>query len=523
MKRYNKGIICLLTGAAVFAACQDDWDAHYNLNGSVPQVSLMDLLRSDASLSVFTQIVKETGVDSLLVSSQTYTVWAPVNDALADVDMTDHEALVRLVSNHVARYSNPTSTEPGKYIYMLNGKRMAYDNSGMFNSTPIESGDERAVNGVLHKMADTIPYRYNLMEYLSVNPEYSKVYEFINRFVEKRYDASASSGTDSVFVDYNPMLYNRSYGIGHIDNEDSLYTMILPNNDAWDKAYAHISPYFVTYNADEALADSIRDVQTGQAILTGLTFRGRVDDPASRDSLVTVTRNVIYQTGRYFAPYEKLEGSNGLMYLAKGDLVLDDTCTWNHEIVVEAEDLDGRTTNTSTSVYVRNTDVTSAVQGVSNNSYLEVSNASGTAEVTFEIPQVLAGKYDVYVDFVPPVIDGPALAEEKTRLEFRLNYPRVDASGTEHVERDERDDPELIVGGDSVGDNKVKCLKVWSALQLPAANYYDGMWWANEENSQEDVNVRTTFRIRTNITSSEVNVKYRRRFRIDCIRFVPVP
>lgn len=519
----NKGIICLLAGAAAFAACQDDWDAHYGLNGSVPQVSLMDLLRSDASLSAFTQIVEETGADSLLASSQTYTVWAPVNDALADIDMTDHDALVRLVNNHVARYSNPTSTEPGKYIYMLNGKRMTYDNAGMFNNTPIEAGDERAVNGVLHKMADTIPYRYNFMEYMSVRPEYSKVYEFINRFVEKRYDASASSGSDSVFVDYNPMLYNMTVGIGRIDDEDSLYTMILPDNDAWDKAYAHISPYFANYNADQAVADSIQEVQTGQAILTGLTFRGRIDDPASRDSLVTVTRNVIYETGRYFAPYEKLEGSNGLMYLAKGDLVLDDTCTWNQEIRVEAEALNGRTNSTSTSVYVRNTDVTSAVQGVSDNSYLEVSNASGRAEVTFEIPQVLAGKYDVYVDFVPPVIDGTALAEEKTRLDFRLNYPRVDASGTEHVERDEDDDPELIIGGDGVEDNKIKSLKVWSALQLPAANYYDGMWLVDEEHSLDDMNVRTTLRIRTNISSSEVNVKYRRRFRIDCIRFVPVP
>lgn len=321
MKQINKGIICLLSGAALFVSCNDEWDAHYDLNGSVPQVSLMALLRNDASLSTFAQIVEKTGADSLLASNQTYTVWAPVNEALANVDMTDRAALERLVSNHIARYSNPTSTQPGKYIYMLNGKRMAYDGTGSFNGTALEEGNERAVNGILHKLSDTIPYRYNFYEYMSVYPEYSKVYEFINRFIEKRYDASASVGTDSVFVDYNPMLYNYYYGIGHIDDEDSLYTMILPDNEAWDKAYAHISPYFTTYNADEAVADSIRDVQTGQAILNGLTFRGRVDDPASKDSLVTVTGNVIYQTGRYFAPYTKLDGSNGLMYLAKGDLV----------------------------------------------------------------------------------------------------------------------------------------------------------------------------------------------------------
>ena len=319
MKQINKGIICLLSGMALFVSCNDEWDAHYDRNGSVPQVSLMDLLRNDASLSTFTQIVEVTGTDSLLVSNQTYTVWAPVNEALINVDMTDRAALERLVKNHIARYTNPTSTQPGKYIYMLNGKRMAYDDAESFNGTSLEDGNERAINGVLHKLRDTIPYRYNFYEYLSVYPEYSKVYEFINRFVEKRYDASASVGTDSVFVDYNPMLYSYYYGIGHIDDEDSLYTMILPDNAAWDKAYAHISPYFTTYNANEAVADSIRDVQTGQAILNGLTFRGKVDDPASKDSLVTVTGNVIYQTSRYFAPYTKLDASNGLMYLAEGD------------------------------------------------------------------------------------------------------------------------------------------------------------------------------------------------------------
>ena len=127
------------------------------------------------------------------------------------------------------------------------------------------------------------------------------------------------------------------------------------------------------------------------------------------------------------------------------------------------------------------------------------------------------------MDFLPPVIDGVALAEEKTRLEFRLVYPRADRNGTSNISRDDDDDPDLIIGGDSVGDNKVKTLKVWSALELPAANYYDGMWFMDENNSTDDVNVRTTLRIRTNVKASEVNVKYRRRFRVDRIRFVPVP
>ena len=31
MKQINKGIICLLSGAALFVSCNDEWDAHYDL------------------------------------------------------------------------------------------------------------------------------------------------------------------------------------------------------------------------------------------------------------------------------------------------------------------------------------------------------------------------------------------------------------------------------------------------------------------------------------------------------------
>ena len=83
--------------------------------------------------------------------------------------------------------------------------------------------------------------------------------------------------------------YNYYYGIGWIHDEDSVYTMILPDNEAWDKAYEQVSPYFKVYNADEAVADSITKVQTVQAIVYGLTFGGRITDPGSADTMVTVT------------------------------------------------------------------------------------------------------------------------------------------------------------------------------------------------------------------------------------------
>lgn len=211
------------------------------------------------------------------------------------------------------------------------------------------------------------------------------------------------------------------------------------------------------------------------------------------------------------------------MFLADGNLHLDDTCVWNQTIIVEGEDLDRRlVTASGTSAYVRDVDGTSAVKGVSENSYLEVSGSSLNPGVTFDIPNVLATKYDIYVDFVPPAIDGNSRATEKTCLSYKMKVEQENGR-TKYENRQGKNDEELIVGGDSVGDVYMKTVKVWSAYQFPTSDFYDAMWYLDEGNADKvnEISPKTTLEIKTNVTNAELNVKYVRRFRIDRIRFVP--
>ena len=46
----------------------------------------MDMILNDSQLTKFSQILMKTGADSLLTSTQTYTVWAPVDEALSSVE-----------------------------------------------------------------------------------------------------------------------------------------------------------------------------------------------------------------------------------------------------------------------------------------------------------------------------------------------------------------------------------------------------------------------------------------------------
>ena len=68
-------------------------------------------------------------------------------------------------------------------------------------------------------------------------------------------------------VSYNRLLEDKTYGIGHIKSEDSLYSMVVPTNEAWAAAYDRIAPSFKVYDTNAHVADSIQDIRTKLAIV----------------------------------------------------------------------------------------------------------------------------------------------------------------------------------------------------------------------------------------------------------------
>ena len=82
--------VCLL------AACSDDWNNHYGKDESLPTASLMQQIAAEEDLSLFMRMLELTGLDSVLSSSQTYTVWAPVDAALETLDMSRYKMCVFL-------------------------------------------------------------------------------------------------------------------------------------------------------------------------------------------------------------------------------------------------------------------------------------------------------------------------------------------------------------------------------------------------------------------------------------------
>lgn len=496
-------------------ACKDEWNEHYDRNQSLPEQNLYELIKENRSLSKFARLIEISGYDSLLVATQTFTVWAPGNEALAAVDETDAEQVRLLVSNHIARFNHSTAEPDSKIIRMINGKVYYYSHrDGLtFGGSNLISKDQLAKNGILHTVDKQIVYAHNILEYITIQSNTTKIASFISKYLE---EIQEEQGYDTITTLYNPLLEDKLYGLGNIAAEDSVFTMIIPTDAAWDAAYERIAPYFNVYNPDAALADSTRRVQTSLAIINDLIYRERINDPAEYNTLTSTSGSIITDVGNLFKGTSPVNASNGIIYLAD-ELRYDNTKTWNKPIYVECEEQEGRLTGSYTSIYTRTVEANSVVEDVSGDRYIEVqpTNTSAQPSVVFSIPNVLSGKYNIYADFIPAIIDGESLVNDSTKLSFRITY--MNALGKQQ-------DKGLITSDDFVtsGTRKTR-IKIAGEFEFPVSNYYDRLWMLDTENNDKWKEVTTKIRISTDVTSKQVsNNIFTRRFRVDRIIFEPV-
>lgn len=505
-------------------ACSDNWDDHYGPDSSlVADTTVYEMIKSDPSLETFGRMIDIAGYAGLLDTSQTFTVWAPDNEALAGVDLSDEDEVRRIVANHVARFN--VSTASSGDVRMYNGKVMRFDGN-TFGGAELRRSDIVVRNGVMHVLASRIPYSYNIREYIDTHAETSSLSAFLRRFDENKFDEASSAPIDidengntvydSVKVVYNRLFQHPRLGLGDILAEDSVFTMVVPDNNAWREAYDRISPLFNVYDADPGRADSIRDVQTSLAIVRDLIFRQRVTDPGSLSSLTATSGSILPDPAGLFSGAEKINASNGMIYLSP--LVGYDTrATYFPEVGVEAEDATGRVRGASTTIYTRSVDTSNPLFAqVSEGSYIEVVGTSTSAQpsVTFQIPNVLSGSYDIYVSIVPASIEDAGVTGDRTRLKFVLSYLGEDGKNkTKSFE----DNTAFLTNA-----TEMTVIKVASGFQFPVSNFVDNLWLMEEGNDLSTATFTTKLFVQTSVKNTEFNNnELTRNFRVDRVWLEP--
>lgn len=446
-------------------ACNDYYNDYYYESGDSDQdklPSLLELIREDENLSIFAGMLQTTGYDLILAGDQTYTVFAPRNEALAAVNRSDTLAVRNIVRTHIARFSSPSMQISDKYyaisiVTMVNSKLIPFFVQGdlaTIGGQELALKNERAKNGILHTLKGTIPFLPNLWEALQ-GEELDSIRNYLYPFNIKQFNRYGSTIIDyingypvydSIFYESNIMFNTLPYarGIGYLNTEDSIYSMILPTNKAWAEAYARMNDYFVSED------DSLQQANTRYAIIKNLVFRGRYypENAIPGDTLFSTRYIPFTDPVPLFEGSRRYEFSNGLAY--QTDLLhYKPWESWQREIKMEAEwGIRGEALNT-VGPFIRYTNDTL----ISNRFYLSVlpQNSSQGPVVYFTIPETLSAYYNIYAVFVPECFEYPSDTLGQARIQYQVQ--QLDRSTIEK-QPDDQVWTHILSGGDPGSDKE---------------------------------------------------------------------
>jgi len=316
MPRIYLLLIFLATG---WLSCQK-WEAHDAVTNPSLQHNLLQLINTDANLSQFSSMLTKTGYDKVIGSARSYTVWAPNNAALTNLDPTvtsDPARLKQFVGNHISNQSYLTSTTPSPLrVQMLNGKYVLIS-SARFDSAHITRGDQYASNGILQIIDSAVPALPNIWEWVNSTATTYAQNAFMLTLNFQGFDSTRAT-LDSINPITGAPIYVTGTGIVDrnsfrdaysVDNEDSVYTYFVIQDAGFNASVVGQKPYFNTSTMDSTTRLS------GWNLVKDLAVRGRYDYSQLPDSLVLLSRYNVRIPIVKSAIVGTFQVSNGVVYV----------------------------------------------------------------------------------------------------------------------------------------------------------------------------------------------------------------
>ncbi|UYQ94042.1 fasciclin domain-containing protein [Chitinophaga horti] len=335
-----KILLAIALGATAVTGCEK-WDEHNALNDASLSNTLLAQIQSEASLSKFAELLAKSGYDKVLSSSKTFTVFAPTNDALANLDagiVSDTAKLNRFIENHIAlqsQYSAQATTQ--HRIAFLNGKYANFQGKTIEQAT-ITAADKQVKNGVLQIIDKPLPVLANAWQTLENNaaiPAKQKAY--LLSLFRNVFDATNAEqigidpntgmpvykpGTDSI---RSNLFWQNVYDLR---DESKNFSLFVLEDAAWDAEVAKFLPYTTGSTADstalfaqwtvvkDLARDTLyRDADLPDTLLSKFNVKVPVSKLTIKQTIKTSNGNVYIMTKAEVKPSEKfkqyrVEGEN---------------------------------------------------------------------------------------------------------------------------------------------------------------------------------------------------------------------
>lgn len=462
-----------VVGLLAFSSCSDSWDEHYDSAASVNYSgTTWEYLQSQDNLSDFVKVVEAAGYDELLKSSQVFTVLAPENGTfnrdslLQSIAEGNKEGVItRFVENHILRYGvSINNTE--KSAKLLNDKYVEIGTlaNPTVGSTTAVQKNVTCTNGVLQVLDGSLPYYYNLYEWLQSDYEdYVKangendslvsLYTFLRKYDDDELDVdrSVARGVDSegntVYVD--SVMNRRNTALVSLDaylyREDSNYVALIPSNEAYRQRVEEIKPFCTlnkSYNPDQTVLDSLTDYLANYYATWDLFYNMNVNTHTNDSVVSTPYSSVTWEQNVYYQPYaedgifskvtdaDKEECSNGQVYhVSEYPYTIYDSFVrkLSREAEYDVQSGDKWTSTTSTSW----TNMSSTADSVSGSGYLYITPTTSTrqTQIAVELPFYFATTYDIYLRILPQTVRDDVDASSILPCRFRANLYERKADG----------------------------------------------------------------------------------------------
>ncbi len=277
-----------------FVSCKK-WEDHTALTSQDLSKNVLQAVASNSSLSKFKEYITRSGLDTLLESSKTFTIWAPTDNALTTLDpaiVSDPVRLKAFVLNHISNQSYFTrNAETPIRVQMLSGKYNQFA-VNKFENAAISSADKYVRNGVLHVIDGMAPVLQNIWEYINANTSTSLQNAFIAFLNFTSFDPALAT-VDSISTltglpVYRPgtgLVNRNSYNdkVYDLKKEDKQYTYFVIQNAGFTLESDSLKLYFntgVTVSTDSlAKWNTVKDLTVEgyytATSLTGVTLVSR--------------------------------------------------------------------------------------------------------------------------------------------------------------------------------------------------------------------------------------------------------
>ena len=509
---HHLGLPILLMVIVAFASCQDNWDEHYNRDVvGKSDIGLFDYIASQEDLSYFAEMLFITGYDSVLNAGQVYTVWAPTNDALSTVFFFNIDDMKLFVENHICWFSKPVRDADDQIITTLNNKRLLFTKGAdgfLYDNRHIAKSDIALRNGIVHVLDGYVPYRLNLWEYLLQAEGFESLQAYVNSLFEYELDGEASFDGNGILIDSvmkvtNPILTL----LGGLNLEDSTYTMIMPNENAWNEGLELTKSYFKTLEEDGG--EEVQEANAKWTMVKDLIYRERLKVPYA-DTVVysTYGTNMGSPDSLFFdKTYEEL--SNGYAYTAT-HYPFKAIPTWHKEIRIEAEDNQGNTRIPNNYTLVNTSSVGTNVEA-SGKSFVtaipKTMNRISQLFIRFPIPNTLSAKYNIYAVFIPS-----SVIDKNDKRPYKVSFALTYVGPTGRLVKDAKMSDKIVT--DSTNVTKVLVAENFS---FPYSNIVSMPGLTGTETATVNIRIKNE----TGVTAEEM-ANFNRTIRVDCIILEPV-